>query len=54
LTDDTINHLGVTQLRLRFSKDDNNDNSADFLRFYRADSTSMSDYPVLEVKYYIP
>jgi hypothetical protein len=54
LTDNAINRLRVTQLRLRFNKDDNNDNGADFLKFYSADSASMSDYPVLEVKYYIP
>jgi len=49
-----INPTGVTQFRLRFSKDDNNDNGADFLRFFSADTASMGDYTVLEVKYYIP
>ena len=49
-----INKASVTQLRLRFTKDDNNDNGADFLRFFSADSTIISDYPVLEVRYYIP
>ena len=49
-----INKTGITQLRLRFSKDDNNDKGADFLRFFSADSASISDYPLLEVKYYIP
>lgn len=49
-----FNTNGVTQLRLRFSKDDNDDLGADFLRFFSADSASMSDFPMLEVKYYIP
>jgi ELWxxDGT repeat protein len=49
-----VNRKGVTQLRLRFSKDDNNDNSADFLKFYSANSLNYTDYPLLEVKYYIP
>ena len=44
----------MTQFRLRFAKDDNNDNGADFLRFFSADTANMSDFPVLEVKYYIP
>ena len=49
-----VNLLGVTQFRLRFATDDNNDNGADFLRFFSADTANMSDYPILEVKYYIP
>jgi len=49
-----INPTGVTQFRLRFATDDNNDNGADFLRFFSADTASMGDYPLLEVKYYIP
>lgn len=49
-----INAAGVTQFRLRFQKDDNNDNGADFLRFFSADTANMGDYPTLEVKYYIP
>lgn len=49
-----INKTGVTQLRLRFTKDDNNDNGADLLRFFCADSANLGDYPVLEIKYYIP
>lgn len=49
-----INPLGVTQLRLRFQKDDNNDNSADFIKFVSADSTVFSDVPLLEVMYYVP
>lgn len=27
---------------------------ADVVRFFSANSTSMSDFPILEVKYYIP
>lgn len=49
-----INPLGVTQLRLRFAKDDNDDNGADFLKFYSADSALLTDFPILIVKYYFP
>jgi ELWxxDGT repeat protein len=49
-----FNKTGVTQLRLRFTKDDNDDNSADFLKFYSADSANLGDYPLLVIKYYIP
>lgn len=49
-----INKAGVTQLRLRFAKDDNNNNDFDMLVFYSANWVHYSDYPLLEVKYYIP
>ena len=47
-----MNKTGLTQLRLAFQLDDNNDNSADYLAFYSGNNTSYK--PVLQVYYYIP
>jgi hypothetical protein len=49
-----INKTGVTQLRLRFSKDDNDDMSADYLMFYSGNATTASYRPQLIVEYYVP
>ena len=48
-----INKTGVTQFRLRFYKDDNNDNSADYFKFYSGDAI-IAYRPQLVVDYYIP
>jgi hypothetical protein len=48
-----INKYGVTQFRLRFSKDDNDDMGADYMKFFSGNSTS-SNQPQLIVSYYIP
>lgn len=48
-----LNLNGTTQLRLRFSKDDNNDQGADFLRFYSGNA-GAANRPQLIVTYYIP
>jgi CSLREA domain-containing protein len=45
---------GVTQLRLRFFLDDNNDAQANFISFYSGDTLTAADRPVLEVYYYLP
>lgn len=49
-----INPSGVTQLRLRFVTDDNNDNGADYLKFFSGDSTTLSNRPWLTLIYYVP
>jgi hypothetical protein len=49
-----INLTGTTQLRLRFSMDDNNDNGADYLRFYSGNCSYSTYRPLLIVKYYLP
>ncbi|HEY5901497.1 MAG TPA: choice-of-anchor Q domain-containing protein [Anaerolineales bacterium] len=49
-----INKLGLTQFRLRFSLDDNNDNISNFVNFYSGNATTASLRPVLSVKYYMP
>jgi CSLREA domain-containing protein len=48
-----IHTTGITQLRLRFHKDDDNDRVADFLRFYSGNSVG-ANRPVLVVEYYVP
>ncbi len=49
-----INPQGITQLRLRFTTDDNDDNGADLLKFYSGNAVALSDRPLLEITYYIP
>ena len=49
-----INKVGVTQLRLRFATDDNNDGGADYVRFYSGDDATVSSRPMLIVEYYVP
>jgi ELWxxDGT repeat protein len=49
-----INKVGVTQIRLRFNLDDNNDLGADYLKFFSSDATTISHRPLLEVRYYLP
>jgi len=48
-----INLTGMTQFRLRFQKDDNDDLGADYLTIYSGDAPTASR-PQLIVKYYIP
>jgi ELWxxDGT repeat protein len=49
-----VNPVGATQLRLRFTLDDNDDRSADFLKFFSGDVVSVSSRPLLVVTYYVP
>jgi hypothetical protein len=48
-----INRTGVSQLRLYFSADDNNNNVADFIRFYSGNA-SAGDRPKLLITYSMP
>jgi thermitase len=48
-----INKVGVTQFRLRFTKDDNDDLAADYLAFYSGDGIA-DNRPQLIIQYYIP
>jgi hypothetical protein len=48
-----INLTGVTQFRLRFAKDDDNDLGADYLKLYSGNA-GASDIPQLVVEYYVP
>lgn len=49
-----VNKLGATQFRLRFGKDDNDDLSADYLRFFSGDAADPARRPVLIVEYALP
>jgi hypothetical protein len=49
-----INKSGVTQFRLRFNKDDDNDGVADYLKFYSGNAGTASYRPRLIVEYYVP
>jgi thermitase len=50
---DYINKSGITQLRLRFVKDDNNDFGADYLKIYSGDA-GAANRPQLIIEYYVP
>jgi hypothetical protein len=49
-----INSTGLTQLRLRFQLNNNNDNSADYMAFYSGDAPIAANWPSLEIVYYVP
>jgi predicted outer membrane repeat protein len=49
-----INTNGLTQCRLRFAKDDNDDKSADILHIISGNTTTSGNKPVLTVQYYDP
>lgn len=46
-----VNPTGVTQFRLRFAADDNNDNGADFMRFYSGNVATVAYRPQLIIHY---
>ena len=48
-----LNFGGVTQFRLRFAKDDNNDFGADFLKIYSGNAVE-ANRPQLIIEYYVP
>ena len=48
-----INKYGTTQFRVFFSRDDNDNQSADYVKFFSGNSTD-DNKPVLTVTYYIP
>jgi len=49
-----INLDGITQIRLRFQLDDDNDLANDYLRFYSGDYEDLALRPRLVVEYYVP
>jgi len=48
-----VNKKGVTQFRLRFGKDDNDDNSADILKLFSGNAI-LAYRPTLIINYYVP
>ncbi len=49
-----INKTGVTQFRLRFTTDDNNDRGADYVTFVAGDAATASYRPTLIIEYTVP
>ncbi len=49
-----LNLEGITQFRLRFGLDDDNDNIADYLKIFCGDMPVPFNRPVLRVWYYVP
>jgi hypothetical protein len=47
-----INRLGLTQFRLRFVPDDNNNKKADYYKIFSGDVLTVKSKPVLVIKYY--
>ena len=48
----SINRAGVTQLRLRFTKDDNNNRAANYMNFFSGNAAAGQ--PVLVITYTLP
>ena len=48
-----VNKAGVTQFRLSFSKDDNDDLGADYIKFFSGNSTDANK-PELVITYFVP
>jgi hypothetical protein len=49
-----VNLIGITQFRLRFQLDDNDDLGADTLQFFSGDYGDLAFRPRLEIRYYLP
>ena len=49
-----INLNGLTQIRLGFQLDDNNDNGDNYIRFYSGDAVDLKNRPHLQIQYYLP
>jgi uncharacterized delta-60 repeat protein len=49
-----VNKNGVTQFRLHFDLDDNDDLDADYMKFFAGDATDESTQPQLIVSYILP
>jgi len=48
-----INKAGLTQFRLAFTKDDNDDLGSDYLKFFSGNSINANQ-PQLIITYYVP
>ncbi|MFZ5856641.1 MAG: choice-of-anchor Q domain-containing protein [Chloroflexota bacterium] len=49
-----LNKTGTTQFRLYFAKDDNDDNGADYMKFFSGNYATASARPTLIIEYYVP
>ena len=52
--EENINKVGTTQFRLYFTTDDNDNQVADFIKFYSGDAQAIANQPALVVEYYVP
>jgi len=49
-----VNKYGITQFRLRFDLDDNDDLGSDYMKFFSGDAAEESNHPQLIVTYVLP
>ena len=49
-----ISRTGLTQIRLGFQLDDNDDNNDDYIKFYSGDAANLKNRPHLQIEYYVP
>jgi len=49
-----INKTGTTQFRLYFTKDDNDDGAADYMKFFSGNYPTAAARPTLTIIYYVP
>ncbi|MGE5248761.1 MAG: fibronectin type III domain-containing protein [Bacteroidota bacterium] len=49
-----VNRVGTTQFRLRFGKDDNDDRSADYVKFWSGNASAGAYRPQLVIEYRLP
>ncbi len=49
-----IDRAGTTQFRLRFVTDDNNDNGADYMKFFSGNYATAAARPTLVITYTLP
>jgi hypothetical protein len=49
-----INKYGITQFRLRFARDDNDNRRADYMKFYSGDARASAYRPLLLIQYTVP
>ncbi|MBI5825195.1 MAG: hypothetical protein HZB18_14290 [Chloroflexi bacterium] len=49
-----VNKTGTTQFRLRFATDDNNDNGADYMKFFSGNYATAGYRPMLIIEYTVP
>jgi hypothetical protein len=49
-----LNKTGLTQFRLEFQTNNNNNNVADYAAFFSGNAVTSSNRPILEIIYYVP
>jgi hypothetical protein len=49
-----VNKTGTTQFRLYFAVGDNDDNAADYMKFFSGNYATAAARPTLVIEYYLP